>query len=94
MIVTDDCKFSSNISEVIRAVLFYFILRFHKYKTAYSKQKYQNTHKKTSKTKKVTYSLICVLCFYIFSAFSKSKESIHFFTSLTKLDFICIVLVY
>ena len=61
---------------------------------------------KTSKRKKVIYSLICVLCSYTFSAFSKNKEfkrfqktsfyvtkTIHFVTSPTKLDFICIVLV-
>ena len=29
---------------------------------------------KTSKRKKVTYSFICVLCFYAFSDFSKNKE--------------------
>ena len=61
---------------------------------------------KTSKRKKVIYPLICVLCSYTFSAFSKNKEfkrfqktsfyvtkTIHFFTSPTKLDFICIVLI-
>ena len=55
---------------------------------------------KTSKRKKGTYSLICVLRFYTFSAFNKNKEfkrsqetSFYVFTSPTKLDFICIVLV-
>ena len=55
---------------------------------------------KTFKTKKVTYSLICILRFYTFSAFSKNKEfkrsqetSFYVFTSRTKLGFICIVLV-
>ena len=50
---------------------------------------------KTSKRKKITYSLICVLCFYTFSVFSKNKEfkrsqetTFYVFTSPTKLDFI------
>ena len=94
---------NSNINEVIRVVylfIFFFTIRFHKHKTAYSKQKLKNTHKKHLREKKVTYSLICVLCFYTFSAFSKNKEfkrseetSFYVFTSPTKLDFICIVLV-
>ena len=101
-------KISSNINEVIRAVLFFFIIRFHKRTlvTAYSKQnrlqqtKIKKYAQKTSKRKKVTYSLICVLCFYTFSAFNKNKEfkrsqetSFYVFTSSAKLDFICIVLV-
>ena len=101
-------KISSNINEVIRAVLFFFITRFHKRTlvTACSKQnrlqqtKIKKYAQKTSKRKKVTYPIICLFCFYIFSAFSKNKEfkrsqetSFYVFTSPTKLDFICIVLV-
>ena len=33
MIVTNDCKFSSNVDEVIRSV-FFFTIRFHKHKKA------------------------------------------------------------
>ena len=52
--------------------------------------------KKHLREKKVTYSLICVLCFYTFSAFSKNglKKLVFMllkqftFTSSTKLDFI------
>ena len=55
--------------------------------------KMKNYAQKISKTKNVTYLLICILCFYTFSAFSKNKESLHFFTSPTQLDFICIALV-
>ena len=77
---------------------FFFIIRFHKHETAYSEQKLKKDAQKTSKRKKVTYSLICVLCLYTFSAFSKRKvfkrsqeTSFYVFTSPTKLDFICIV---
>ena len=56
MIVTNDCKFSSNINEVIRAVFFFF---FHnKISQAPNRlqpTKIKNTHKKHLKRKKVTY---------------------------------------
>ena len=78
---------SSTINEVIKTVLnsLFFLQNYltstKKHKTAYSKQKQKNAYKKQSKRKKVTYSLICVLCFcvvvfcafacfYAFSAFS------------------------
>ena len=98
---TNDYKFSTNINEIIRAVLF---ILFHS-KISQAQNHLQPTKikkyaQKTSKRKKVTYSLICVLCFYTFSAFNKNKEfkrsqetSFYVFTSPTKLDFICIVLV-
>ena len=97
MIVTNDQKFSSNINEVIWALIFFFIIRFHEHKATYSEQKWKNTHKKHLREKKL---LIPLLAFCAFSAFSKNKEfkrsqenSFYVFTSPTKLEFICMVLV-
>ena len=53
---------------------FYFF--FHKISQAQNRlqqAKIKKYTQKTSTTKKVTYLLICVLCFYTFSAFSKQR---------------------
>ena len=78
VIVTNDYKFSNHVIEVIRSVLnvlFFFTKRFYKYKKAQNRlqrTKNKNYAQKTSKKKKVTYSLICVLgfCLVAFCAFS------------------------
>ena len=72
------------------AVLFFF---HNKISQAQNRVQQRKIKKYAQKRKKVTYSLICILCFCTFSAFSKIKESILFLTSPTKLDFICIVLI-
>ena len=49
MIVTNDYKFSSNINEVIRIILNFFIQKFHNYKKAqdaYKRAKTKNVYKK------------------------------------------------
>ena len=96
MIVTNDYKLSSNINEVIRTVFFFH----NKTQNRLQRTKIKKYAQKTSKRKEVTYLLIFVFCFYTFSAFGKNKEfkrsqetSFYVFTSPTKLDFICIVLV-
>ena len=81
MIVTNDYKFNSNISEVIKTVLntFFFLQKdftsTKEHKTAYNKQKSKNVYKKHLREKKSLIRLftICAfawLCFYAFSAFS------------------------
>ena len=55
-----------------------FFLFFHN-KISQTQNRLQQTKikkyaQKSSKKKKVTYWLICVLCFYTFSAFSRNKE--------------------
>ena len=95
-----------NINEVIRAVFVFFHNKISQAQNRLQQTKLKKHAQKTSKRKKVIYPLICVLRSYTFSAFSKNKEfkrfqktsfyvtkTIHFFTSRTKLDFICIVLV-
>ena len=66
---------SSNINEVIRAILNFFIQNFHnrkKEQNAYKRTKIKNAPKRASKGKIVTYLLICVLCFCpsVFMSFS------------------------
>ena len=54
---------SSNVNEVIKTILDVFIQKLHAHKkaqTAYRRTKIKNALKNTSKSKKVTYSLICV----------------------------------
>ena len=100
MRVTNDYKFSGNINEVIRTVLLSFHNTISRTQNRLQQTKIKKYAQKTSKRKKVTYLLICFLCFYNFSAFSQNKQfkrsketSFYVFTSPTKLDFICIVLV-
>ena len=66
---------SSNINEVIRAILNFFNQNFHnrkKEQNAYKRTKIKNAPKRASKGKIVTYLLICVLCFCpsVFMSFS------------------------
>ena len=61
-------------NKVIRAVFFFFHDKISQARNHLQRTKIKKYVQKTSKRKKVTYSLICVLCFYTFSAFSKNKE--------------------
>ena len=59
----------SNVNEVIKTILNFFIQNFHNHKKAQNAYKRIKIKKKTSKGKIVTYSLICVSvllpeCFY------------------------------
>ena len=99
MRVTNDYKFGGNINEVIRTVLLFFHNTISRAQNRLQQTKIKKYAQKTSKRKKVTYPIICLFCFYIFSAFSKNKEfkrsqetSFYVFTSPIKLDFICLVL--
>ena len=80
--------------------VYFFHNKISQAQNRFQQTKIEKYAQKASKRKKVTYSLICVLYFYTFSAFSKNEEfkqsqetSFYVFTSPTKLDFICIVLV-
>ena len=53
--------------------LFFFRNKILQAQNRLQRTKIKKYAQKTSKRKKVTYSLICVLCFYTFSTFSKKK---------------------